>query len=70
MSGFNPEMEVMDSIIGHSVAKALTPAQEQKHHQRVLCLDGGGMKVKQKSFVCIKKRIWFSLLNSNQELGH
>ena len=59
VSGFNPEMEVMDSIIGHSVANALTPAQQQKHHQRVLCLDGGGMKVKRSLlFILKKKRIW------------
>ena len=52
-------MEVMDSIIGHSVAKPLTPAQEQKDHQRVLCLDGGGMKVKQSIlFILKKKGIW------------
>ena len=46
----------MDSIIGHSVANALTPAQQQKHHQRVLCLDGGGMKVKRSLLFILKKK--------------
>jgi hypothetical protein len=44
ISGFNSDMEVMDTVIGHSVVKSHT-AQQQQHHQRVLCLDGGGMKV-------------------------
>ena len=49
MSSFNPEMEVMDTVIGHSVVKANT-AQRQGR-QRILCLDGGGMKVK--CFLCM-----------------
>ena len=43
-SDHNPDMEVMDSVIGHSVVKAL--AAQQQESQKVLCLDGGGMKVK------------------------
>ena len=44
LSGHNPDMEVMDSIIGQSVVRANTVQQQQD--QRLLCLDGGGIKVK------------------------
>ena len=38
----------MDSVIGQSVVKA--PGLVQKHEdQKVLCLDGGGIKVKNKN---------------------
>ena len=51
VSGFNPDMEVMDTVIGHSVVKADTAQQQE--HQRILCLDGGGMKVKLLFFTCM-----------------
>ena len=44
----SPDVEVMDSVIGQSVVKA--PGLVQKHEdQKVLCLDGGGIKVKNKN---------------------
>ena len=43
---YNPDVEMMDSVIGQSVMRAgLIQKQED---QRVLCLDGGGIKVKKK----------------------
>ena len=44
LSEHNPDMEVMDSIIGQSVARARVVQQQQD--QRILCLDGGGIKVR------------------------
>ena len=49
VSGFNRNMELMDTVIGHSMIKTHTP--QQRDQQRVLCLDGGGMKVK--SLACL-----------------
>ena len=40
---YNPEMEVLTSIIGYSVVHRTS---EKLGGQRVLCLDGGGVKVK------------------------
>ena len=42
MSEYNPEMEVMHSMVGESVV----PFKSQRQGGlRILCLDGGGMKV-------------------------
>ena len=43
LSEYNPRMEVMSSIIGESVFPV---GSERQEGQRVLCLDGGGIKVK------------------------
>lgn len=43
VSEYNPEMEVMHSIVGESVVPFLPQRQEGL---KILCLDGGGMKVK------------------------
>ena len=43
VSEYNPEVAVMQSMVGESVVPFSTQRQEGL---RVLCLDGGGMKVK------------------------
>ena len=64
-SGFNRDMELMDTVIGHSMVKAHT-AQQQDHH-RVLRLDGGGMKVK---FVaCLLLFAYYWILKLEIKLG-
>ena len=58
-------MELMDTVIGHSMVKAHT-AQQQDHH-RVLRLDGGGMKVK---FVaCLVLFAYYWILKLEIKLG-
>ena len=42
MSLFNPGMDVLTSIIGQSVVHRNS---ENQGGQRILCLDGGGVKV-------------------------
>ena len=42
LSEYNPRMQVMSSIIGESVVPLDCEKQEG---QKVLCLDGGGIKV-------------------------
>ena len=45
----DPDVEVVDSIIGQSVVRAGLGLGQKQQDQRVLCLDGGGIKV----------RIWY-----------
>ena len=45
LSEHNPDMEVVDSVIGQSVDRAHTV--QQRDDQKILCLDGGGIKVKE-----------------------
>jgi hypothetical protein len=40
------DMEVVDSVIGQSVVRAGLGLGQKQEDQRVLCLDGGGIKVK------------------------
>ena len=42
----DPDVEVVDSIIGQSVVRAGLGLSQKHQDQRVLCLDGGGIKVK------------------------
>ena len=42
----DPDVEVVDSIIGQSVVRAGLGLGQKQQDQRVLCLDGGGIKVK------------------------
>ena len=48
-SSHNPDMEVMDSIIGQSVVRA--HLVQKREDLRILCLDGGGIKVRDISFI-------------------
>ena len=51
LSIYNPQMEVLTSIIGHSVVHRTS---ENVGGQKILCLDGGGVKVnKLQSFEAI-----------------
>ena len=59
VSGFNRDMELMDTVIGHSMVKPHTA--QQRDHQRVLCLDGGGMKVKSLACQC---HAYYRILNT------
>ena len=43
VSEYNPEMEVMHSMVGESVVPV---APQRREGLKILCLDGGGMKVK------------------------
>ena len=42
LSIYNPQMDVLTSIIGHSVVHRTS---EDIGGQKILCLDGGGVKV-------------------------
>ena len=42
----DPDVEVVDSIIGQSVVRAGLGLGQKQQDQRVLCLDGGGIKVR------------------------
>jgi hypothetical protein len=42
VSEYNPEMEVMYSMVGESVVPAVP---QRREGLKILCLDGGGMKV-------------------------
>jgi hypothetical protein len=42
----DPDVEVVDSVIGQSVVRADLGLGQKQKDQRVLCLDGGGIKVR------------------------
>ena len=42
----DPDVEVVDSITGQSVVRADLGLGQKQQDQRVLCLDGGGIKVR------------------------
>ena len=42
----DPDVEMVDSIIGQSVVRAGLGLGQKQQDQRVLCLDGGGIKLR------------------------
>ena len=60
----DPDVEVVDSIIGQSMVKAGLGLGQKQQDQRVLCLDGGGIKVR------IKKTVNSESLNGINVSGH